>query len=51
MNNEQYLLIKDHFPEINKSYEKLKICLYPELFSIQNNQNGKINIFIYELNI
>lgn len=44
--NEQYLFIKDHFPEINKSYEKLKKCLYPDLFGIQNNQNGKINIFI-----
>ncbi|XP_026810078.1 uncharacterized protein LOC113551792 [Rhopalosiphum maidis] len=44
MNNEQYLLIKDHFPEINKSYEKLKKCLYPDLFSIQNNQNDVKNL-------
>ncbi|XP_025195132.1 ATR-interacting protein mus304 [Melanaphis sacchari] len=39
MNNEQYLFIRDHFPEINKSYEKLKKCLYPDLLGIQSNQN------------
>lgn len=41
MTNEHHLLIKDNFPEINTTYEKLKKCLYPDLFSIQNNQNGK----------
>lgn len=43
-NNEHYLLIRDNFPEINKSYEKLKKCLYPDLFSIQNNQNDVKNL-------
>ncbi|CAI6368356.1 unnamed protein product [Macrosiphum euphorbiae] len=43
-NNEHYLLIRDNFPEINKSYEKLKKCLYPDLFTIQNNQNDVKNL-------
>lgn len=37
-------LIKENFPEINKNYEKLKKCLYPNLFGSSNN-NGKKEIF------
>ncbi|KAL5234587.1 hypothetical protein ACI65C_001997 [Semiaphis heraclei] len=43
-NNEHLLLIRDNYPEINKSYERLKKCLYPDLFSIQNNQNDVKNL-------
>lgn len=37
---EHHEIIKSNFPEINKTYEKLKKCLYPDLFDCQNDKNG-----------
>jgi len=45
--NEFNPLVKGNFPELNKKFEKLKICLYPDMFNNQNNNNGKLfNILI-----
>lgn len=38
--NENCSLINSHFTEKNKTYEKLKKCLYPDLFDCQIDKNG-----------
>lgn len=44
ISNECSSTIKNISPEINNTYEKLKKCLYPDLFvSSNNNNNGNIN--------
>lgn len=45
--NEHIPIVKSDFPQINKTYEKLKKCLYPDLFDNQNYENGnKIKLIL-----
>lgn len=46
INNEYHTIIRNNYPEITKPYEKLKKCLYPDLFDNQQNIKGCSNIFI-----
>lgn len=32
--------ITGNFPIVNKTYENLKNCLYPDMFGCQNDKNG-----------
>lgn len=44
MTDKCYQIESIPIPEINKPYEKLKTCLYPDLFGSQYDKNGnKIN--------
>lgn len=42
--NEYHQIINSNSPENNKTYEKLKKCLYPDLFGSQNDKNGIKNL-------
>jgi len=43
--NKHNIIIRNNFSEVNKTYEKLKKCLYPDLFGCQNDKNGNKIIF------
>lgn len=38
--NEHNQIIRSNFSEVNKTYEKLKKCLYPDLFNCQKDKNS-----------
>lgn len=46
--NELNPIVTSNISEINKTYEKLKKCLYPDLFDNQNYANGnKIKFILF----
>ncbi|XP_025412400.1 uncharacterized protein LOC112684893 isoform X2 [Sipha flava] len=44
INNEYHTILRSNYPEVNKPYEKLKKCLYPDLFDDQQNVKGLKNV-------